>query len=153
MNLFCKRKAFLSVAIKPSDVTFIFWVTWIICCLTCFYVHFPFFAQGSKIVSEEFIIICLKQKLRYLSKFIVSYWHVYENLLSVGFGHCWKALLFIVFPPRGRLSSSLCGRLFTTAISWIEAGLLKVCDGCPLVLGLYRGYKRCYTCPSVKTWL
>lgn len=64
--------------------------------VTCFYVHHPFFAQGSKIVSWEFITIWyLKQKLRYLSKYIVSYLQVYENLLSVELWHCWKALLLV----------------------------------------------------------
>lgn len=66
----------------------------------------------SKIVSSQFIIIWyLKQRLRFLSEYIVSYWQVYENLLSVEVWCCWKALLFIIFPPCWGLPVDVCSRL------------------------------------------
>lgn len=150
MNLFCKGKAFLSAAIKPRNIKFIFWVTWLICFVIWFHVQLPFFAHFKNcvitihhhVISETEVEIFI----RVYCELLTSLW---KSSVSGG-------LVLLESPLVHHFSSLLespCGCLFTTAISWVEVALPKAYGACSPVVGLQWQYKRCWNCPSVETCL
>lgn len=150
MTLFCKGKAFLSAAIKPRNIKFIFWVTWLICFVIWFHVQLPFFAHFKNCVITIHHHMISETEVEIFIR-------VYCELLT----SLWKSsvcggLVLLESPLVHHFSSLLgspCGCLFTTAISWVEVALPKAYGACSPVVGLQWQYKRCWNCPSVETCL